>query len=1194
MSSADVARSHRTNGSSSSSTNSRAGSSARTSTARSHPQVESAVTRLLVAIKQLLESLTNWSIGKMTDAQVSDVYVQLGNDFNTCVTAFGAYDIDMRDLLTVPMALRTVLETALGEEATPANLDLFLPEVRQIITDLLQGLRGKQSIFRQKVADRAQRRQDRQASEGPRSSRSGSQPTRPLPTPSVPEDELRERTSPPPPPTLPPTTLPPMPSQPVASAIPERVTGGRRKYSHPARSSGYSDSGQSDGEGSGSRPRRASTNRRLASSSSVGGDDGEALADLAATANAAEERIAAERARRLPLPPSTTPTPAAVEKEDPLQPPLTESARSSITIIHPSEKTPPRKSQASPALSPEVKRYSLVDNPISPHATNPPLFSNISTSGPVLNIDSASPSPPSTGGSGFLNGSSDNLGLNPTNAPAVAKEIAELEQTDILQRKASKRFSTYTFSKMAGGAGIPTIPSLPNGTAGSSNKPGFNKSVNRKSIIAPSASVANLTPKDLETLAEADEPSSPQKSPLNTGMGMARSKSADEGRSTSPAQPEPTVGEGSGKGHSRGMSGRIRREVSPAFKAAPEGEGKRAVVTSTTNGKGETSYSDQPETEEPLGTPGYMAVYLQVGRSVKKVMIERGSSMSFASLRVLFVDKFSYSPGQDNFPAIYIRAPMGDIQYELEDINEIKDGCLLSLNIEPLDQVKQHIDMQMASLSNDIKDLKAAVNSQRRMSATPMPISIPPSTNATPQQARPTDQQFQGLARRLSRINRGVDEPPMSNGRYPAATFGVPKMQPLIEQSTGGTFQSLYQAQTPTGGSFQSLVPHSTGGSSFTFVSEGGVTSRIAHDLKSQFDEVQNLRRDLGIMRQVYTDFMGQAKTAIGTFRSQTETVQGLANSKIGGSRAYIDTGKAKLDTRSQNVLTKIEELQDLVEGLRDDVLKRHISPKANVMKSLKADIQASQKELDNLTEHISTVKPIWKKTWEEELQNIVEEQQFLAHEEELISDLIEDHKALMEVFGHVEKVITIRNNTMPSSGSGRGGRVMRTGRQFRPPPPEAGHDGLSTVMLEIRGAAIDPTRRLKAIEANQKAREKERMARSDEFTEELGEFVNQKKLKMTGGIEETERLRQLRSDHTLKNMFSPAAGGVAGGIMIGSDSGGGGFGGGFGDGGSMGMNGLTFAQAPSIPDDDPFGGGGGFGMGGFSFAKAPAAPDSP
>lgn len=75
-----------------------------------------------------------------------------------------------------------------------------------------------------------------------------------------------------------------------------------------------------------------------------------------------------------------------------------------------------------------------------------------------------------------------------------------------------------------------------------------------------------------------------------------------------------------------------------------------------------------------------MTVYLQVGREVKKVTMEPG--MTFSSLRVMFVDKFSYSPGKDNFPAIYIRDPSSGVQYELEEIEEIHDKCLLSLNIE--------------------------------------------------------------------------------------------------------------------------------------------------------------------------------------------------------------------------------------------------------------------------------------------------------------------------------------------------------------------------------------------------------------------------------------------------------------------------------------------------------------------------------
>ena len=60
-----------------------------------NPQVESAVTRLLVAIKQLLESLTHWSNGTMTETEVSDVFVDVGNKFHEMLAAFASHNIDM-------------------------------------------------------------------------------------------------------------------------------------------------------------------------------------------------------------------------------------------------------------------------------------------------------------------------------------------------------------------------------------------------------------------------------------------------------------------------------------------------------------------------------------------------------------------------------------------------------------------------------------------------------------------------------------------------------------------------------------------------------------------------------------------------------------------------------------------------------------------------------------------------------------------------------------------------------------------------------------------------------------------------------------------------------------------------------------------------------------------------------------------
>ena len=283
-------------------------------------------------------------------------------------------------------------------------------------------------------------------------------------------------------------------------------------------------------------------------------------------------------------------------------------------------------------------------------------------------------------------------------------------------------------------------------------------------------------------------------------------------------------------------------------------------------------------------------------------------------------------------------------------------------------------------------------------------------------------------------------------------------------------------------------------------------------DLKTQFDEVQNLRRDLGVLRQTYKTFMQATKDSLATLRTQTQSVKQIATTSVGGARGYIDSGKQKLDSRTQTTLTEIEKLQDTIEAMKEDVIKRHVTPNQLVLKNIKKDLESMSTELASLQEHVNTVKPMWKKTWEEELQTIVDEQQFLSYQEQFLCDLKEDHKAMMEVLGHVEKVITLRK---PHTG--------KRGRSFKPTPPTEEKSGevVNNVMLEIRSAAVDPEKRLKAIEANQRNREKDLASRSDEFHSEIVDFVSQKKLKMTGGAEEVERNRQRKNDMTLKAMFT-------------------------------------------------------------------------
>lgn len=116
--------------------------------------IESTVTRLLVATKQLLESLTKWARHEATEKDVSDVYVNLGNEFNSACRAFIAADVDISDLGDVPQALRVILEKALSEDASQENLDKYLPSIREIIVTLLRQLKQKQTVMRQNSGHR--------------------------------------------------------------------------------------------------------------------------------------------------------------------------------------------------------------------------------------------------------------------------------------------------------------------------------------------------------------------------------------------------------------------------------------------------------------------------------------------------------------------------------------------------------------------------------------------------------------------------------------------------------------------------------------------------------------------------------------------------------------------------------------------------------------------------------------------------------------------------------------------------------------------------------------------------------------------------------------------------------------------------------------------------------------------------------
>lgn len=104
------------------------------------------------------------------------------------------------------------------------------------------------------------------------------------------------------------------------------------------------------------------------------------------------------------------------------------------------------------------------------------------------------------------------------------------------------------------------------------------------------------------------------------------------------------------------------------------------IITASTNNTTSRSTRQQPSEDSEIEPEFPISVYLQIGRDVKKVKLDLIPTV--ALLRVQFIERFQYNPGQADFPDIYLRDPVIGVQYELEDMNEVKNGSVLSLNID--------------------------------------------------------------------------------------------------------------------------------------------------------------------------------------------------------------------------------------------------------------------------------------------------------------------------------------------------------------------------------------------------------------------------------------------------------------------------------------------------------------------------------
>ena len=429
---------------------------------------------------------------------------------------------------------------------------------------------------------------------------------------------------------------------------------------------------------------------------------------------------------------------------------------------------------------------------------------------------------------------------------------------------------------------------------------------------------------------------------------------------------------------------------------------------------------------------GASPVFLKIGDKTKKCRIQLPTTKN--ALRLLFVERFTYSPGANSFPDIYIMDPQYGVFYELEELNlhDIKEGFVIELKLQEdsNEMIKDFIDTVKIEISNSQND----------------------------------------IIRRLKEMSFGS----ATNGRQTE----------VLPQSGLEANEHKYPGPNK----------------------------------KEDDKTVKDIQYELGKIKQVHNINRSHINQTIFNILQKVDKFKSLSfSAKDSSNRVYMEKSQTELGDLSDTLLSKVDDLQDVIEIMRKDVAERRSQPAKKKLETVSKDLESAQAGLLKLQEFVDTEKPHWKKTWEAELDKVCEEQQFLTLQEELILDLKEDLGKALETFDLIKLCCEEQEKNPLRSKSNPILPIMRPGtfNQVR-----------EQVMVAVQSLNPDHDGRVEAIDKAEKMWEMERKLKaSNEFDDELENFVGNSNLKKSGGFEEIERIRKQKDEENLRAYFGPGFG---------------------------------------------------------------------
>ncbi len=662
----------------------------------------------------------------------------------------------------------------------------------------------------------------------------------------------------------------------------------------------------------------------------------------------------------------------------------------------------------------------------------------------------------------------------PPPPPPKQDALLELQRSNDLERRASRRFSAYQISKHLGGSpnGVPMLPPAQNSPIPNRGRdvresmnavrvrgPGIHnrqRSNNHAGEPTPSRNHTFAQRISEESMRSIDTPDSkhPIESPGNNSPIVKTPE--DKFRVTDPGQvayyPEP---DGTPIYDFQGTS---ESESDLTEPPKPSADTKHeSGYTNEIQAQSSTDISQSQEfTHEQSPQPNKeLTLFLQYKSKIKKFVLPEGANgLSIARLQLAFIEKFAWSTHNNgnDLPEIYMQDPVSGVRHELEDLSEVKDRSVLVLNVEVLDEVKRHIDEGLGGLRRMVEGVRTVVDGQQIF------------------MKRVSDHQ-QDVTKEVARLAAG---PKVVASRI--SSFEKPK--------TNGI-----RVNTST------------------------------KDKSNQIAGVQSLRQDLAVVRQTFSSLVSDLNSSITTINSKASSIKamafdGLVSLDSSTGRSHVNAGKKRLGEDSEKIVNRVDDLQDVVEDLRKDVVTRGVRPLPRQLETVSKSISSATAELKKMQEYLKREKPIWTKIWEKELELVCNDRDLLTMQEELAADLEDDLEKATQTFALVEQATKQQHLQSGQAGNSvlrttsKGLSAIATDQDIDPVKAKDG------VLGAVRALRPNHETRLEAIERAEKARQKELESRREgEFTKELGNFVEEGRLKKSGGIEEAERLRKAKDE---------------------------------------------------------------------------------